>query len=129
MEQFSNLPEPVKWTTGGVAAGGLVAMGVFLSSGKWIFLLALLLLVVLLVGGYFLVAAWRRKKRNARLGGELAQHTSASPRGISDPGQRARLDDLPQQLEQCGRAYRSSATGRNPSPSPVTAADPGSRAR
>jgi hypothetical protein len=49
----------------------------------------------------------RRKQRNARLGGELAQHTSASPRGISDPGQRARLDDLRKKFEQGVREYRS----------------------
>src|SRR6266446_2813760 len=126
MEQFSNLPEPVKWTTGGVAAGGLVAMGVFLSSGKWIFLLALVLLLALLVGGYYAWKALTQKKRNARLGGELAQHSAASPRGISDPGQRARLDDLRKKFDTGVTEYRSRGKDLYKLPWYVIVGEPGS---
>src|SRR5258706_3355814 len=107
MEKFSNLPTPVKWVLGAAGAGGLIAMGSVLASGKWIFLVVLLVLLLVLLGGYFLWNAWKRKKQNARLGGQLEQHSSASPRGISDPGQRARLDDLRKKFETGVKEYRS----------------------
>src|SRR5258706_8849945 len=107
METFSNLPEPVKWILGVTGLGSLLATGMALGSGQWIFVAVLLVLLLVLLGGYFLWSAWRKKKQNARLGGELAQHSSAAPRGISDPGQRARLDDLRKKFETGVREYKA----------------------
>jgi hypothetical protein len=107
MEKFANLPDPLKWLAGAAGVGGLMGAGAIIMSGKWIFILVLVLLLIVIFGGYLLWTAWRRKLRSAQLGGELAQHSSASPRGISDPGQRARLDDLRKKFETGVREYRS----------------------
>src|SRR5438477_5410025 len=126
MEKFSNLPAPIKWVLGVTGIGALMGAGSALTSGKWAFLLVLLILLVLILGGYFLVIAWRRKKRNAQLGGELAQHSAASPRGISDPGQRARLDDLRKKFETGVAEYRSRGKDLYKLPWYVIVGEPGS---
>jgi hypothetical protein len=107
MEKFANLSPPVKWTLGVVGVGALVGTGAAIMSGAWMFILILVSLLVVLLGGYVLWTAWRRKLRSAQLGGELAQHSSASPRGISDPGQRARLDDMRKKFETGVREYKA----------------------
>jgi len=71
------------------------------------FVLILVVLLLVLLGGYLLWRAWQQKKRNAQLGGELQQHTSGSRVPLSDPGQRARLDDLRKKFDSGIEAYRS----------------------
>jgi IcmF-related N-terminal domain len=126
MERFSNLPGPVK---GGLlvgGGGGLLAAGVVLGTGDWMLLVIPLIFLVVLAGGYLLWMAWRRKKQNARLGGELQQHTTVSPRGISDPGQRARLDDMRKKFEQGVSEYRSRGKDLYTLPWYVIVGEPGS---
>jgi hypothetical protein len=41
------------------------------------------------------------------MSGDLQQHSAASPRGVSDPGQRARLDDLRKKIEEGIQVYQS----------------------
>ena len=110
MEKFANLSPPVKWTLGLVGVGALVGTGAAIMSGAWMFILILVSLLTVLLGGYVLWTTWRRKLRSAQLGGELAQHSSASPRGISDPGQRARLDDMRKKFETGVREYKARGT-------------------
>jgi type VI protein secretion system component VasK len=81
---------------------------------------------VVLAGGYLLWVSLKRKKMNARLGGELKQHSSASPQGISDPGQRARLDDLRKKFEQGVAEYRSRGKDLYTLPWYVIVGEPGS---
>ena len=107
MEKFANLPPPIKWVLGVTGISALVGTGAVIMAGLWMFILILVLLLAILLGGYFLWTLWRRKQRSAALGGELAQHSSASPRGISDPGQRARLDDLRKKFETGVREYKA----------------------
>src|SRR5882724_2663829 len=105
---IATLPRPVKITLGIVAAlglGGLAAKG--FGKGGWMFVLILVVLLLVLLGGYLLWRAWQQKKRNAQLGGELQQHTSGSRVPLSDPGQRARLDDLRKKFDSGIEAYRS----------------------
>jgi len=107
MEKLSNLPKPV---LAGAAVGGggsLIAAGVAIGSGNWwIFLIVFVLVIAVVLGGFLILAAWRRKKKSAQMGGQIQQHNSAV-RGISDPGQRARLDDLRKKFEQGVNEYRS----------------------
>ena len=126
MEKFANLPQPLKWILGVTGAGGLMATGSAVAMGKWMFILILAILLVLLVGGYLLWNAWRRKKQNAQLGREIEQHTSASPRGISDPAQRARLDDLRKKFEAGVKEYRSRGKDLYKLPWYVIVGEPGS---
>ncbi len=107
MDKFANLPPPLKWVVGATGVGALMGTGALIMSGAWMFILVLVLLLVILLGGYFLWNVWRRKQRSAQMGGELAQHSSASPRGISDPGQRARLDDMRKKFETGVREYKA----------------------
>jgi len=126
MEMFSNLPTPIKWVLGVTGIGALIGTGAAMTSGNWAFLIVLVLLLVVVLGGYLLVLAWRRKKRNAQLGGELAQHSAASPRGISDPGQRARLDDLRKKFDTGVTEYRSRGKDLYKLPWYVIVGEPGS---
>src|SRR6266487_3667338 len=126
MEKFSNLPPPVKWILGVTGMGALIGTGSALSSGKWAFLLVLIILLVVVLGGYLLWMAWRRKKQNARLGGELAQHSAATPRGLSDPGQRARLEDMRRKFQSGVDAYKSRGKDLYKLPWYVIVGEPGS---
>src|SRR5881409_2371306 len=126
MEKLSNLPTPVK---GGIEAGGgggLLAAGLLMGTGKWLFLAILVLFLAVMVGGYFLWRAWKRKKQAARMSGELQQHSSASPRAIADPGARARLDDLRKKFEQGVQEYRSRGKDLYTLPWYVIVGEPGS---
>src|SRR5882724_2794779 len=105
---IATLPRPVKITLGIVAALGLGALAARgFGKGGWMFVLILVVLLLVLLGGYLLWRAWQQKKRNAQLGGELQQHTSGSRVPLSDPGQRARLDDLRKKFDSGIEAYRS----------------------
>src|SRR5436190_44276 len=126
MEKFANLPPLMKGVLGAAGVGVLIGTGAAIMSGAWLFILILVLLLVVLLGGYFLWTAWRRRQRSAQLGGELAQHASASPRGISDPGQRARLDDLRKKFETGVREYRSRGKDLYKLPWYVIIGEPGS---
>ena len=107
MEKLLNLPKPV--IAGGAVGGGggLIAAGVALGSGNWwVFLIVFAVVIAIVLGGFLIMVAWRRKKKSAQLGGQIQQHNSTA-RGISDPGQRARLDDMRKKFEQGVVEYRS----------------------
>jgi hypothetical protein len=126
MEKFSKLPGPVK---GGIAVGGgggLMVAGLLMGTGKWVFLAILVLFLALMLGAFFLWRAWQRKKQAARMSGELQQHSSASPRAISDPGARARLDDLRKKFDQGVQEYRSRGKDLYTLPWYVIVGEPGS---
>lgn len=126
MEKFANLSPPVKWGIGVLGLGGLIGAGYAIMSGAWMFIVVLVMLLVVLLGGYLLWTALRRKQRSAQLGGELAQHSSASPRSISDPGQRARLDDMRKKFETGVREYKSRGKDLYKLPWYVIVGEPGS---
>lgn len=74
-------------------------MGIFyaLASGSkavlWIMLISVVV-IGLLLGGYWLVLKWLRNRKGEKMSAALGQHNTAAPTSISDPGARARLDDL-----------------------------------
>ncbi|MBI5387783.1 MAG: hypothetical protein HZA90_24235 [Verrucomicrobia bacterium] len=114
---------------GGGAGATLLGAGYFFGKGGktfWIFLLIAVALLLLLLGGYFLWVYLKRKRQSAKLSGELHQHSSASPRGISDPGQRARLDDLRKKFDEGVAAYRSRGKDLYSLPWYVIVGEPGS---
>src|ERR1700677_248739 len=107
MDKISNLSPGAKWGLGTAGIGGLVGVGLLMGSAKWIFIAVLLGLLILLVGGFLLFRIWQRKRQSSQFIGDISQHSTASPRGISDPGQRARLDDLRKKFQEGIDAYRS----------------------
>jgi hypothetical protein len=130
METLKNLPMPMKVGAGAAGAGGLLGLGMAAGAGNWrlilILVITVIILLAVLLGGFLLIKAWQRKKRNARLSGELAQHSSASPRSISDPGKRARLDDLRKKFQEGVEAYRSRGKDLYKLPWYVIVGEPGS---
>lgn len=106
MDTFSNLPTRLK---SGIAAtgGGLVVAGVFIGTGQWVFFAVLLLFVAIGLAGYFGWRGFKRKQQAARMTNEMQQHTTASPRAISDPAARARLDSMRQKFDKGITEYRS----------------------
>src|SRR5271165_4210482 len=71
------------------------------------FLIIALVLLAVITGGYYAWKAWMQKQQNQQFGGDISQHTSATPRGLSDPGQRARLDDMRKKFQSGVDAYKS----------------------
>src|SRR6266481_5177614 len=71
------------------------------------FLTVLLVLLAVITGIYFAWKAFNQKQQNKQFGGDISQHSSATPRGVSDPGQRARLDDLRTKFDSGIQACRS----------------------
>ena len=107
MEKLSNLPKPVVAGAAVGGGGGLVVAGVAIGSGNWwVFVIVFVIVIAIVLGAFLIAVAWRRKKKSAQLGGQIQQHNS-TVRGISDPGQRARLDDMRKKFEQGVSEYRS----------------------
>ena len=107
MELIPKISPKAKVGAGGGVLAAILGTGYLLGKGLWIFVPILGLLLVLLLGGYRMWVWWRNKRQSARMSGELQQQSAAAPRGISDPGQRARLDDLRKKFEEGVQAYRS----------------------
>jgi hypothetical protein len=71
------------------------------------FLVVLLALLAVITGFYQAWKAFNQKQQNKQFGGDISQHSSATPRGVSDPGQRARLDDMRKKFQSGIEAYKS----------------------
>ena len=106
-----------------LGAGYLFGKG---GKGFWLFLLLVVLLLLLLLGGYFLWVYLKRRRQSARFAGEMRQQSAASPRGISDPAKRARLDDLRKKFDEGITAYRSRGKDLYSLPWYVIVGEPGS---
>jgi len=90
------------------------------------FLTVLIGLLALLTGAYFAWKSLTQKQQNKQFGGELSQHSSATPRGVSDPGQRARLDDMRKKFQSGIEAYKSRGKDLYKLPWYVIVGEPGS---
>lgn len=107
---LGNIPKPIKKSALYVTVLGAVMIAfkyIPLSGTEKTFFKVLLVVVALLTAGYFGLKAMRQKKQNQQFGGDIAQHSSATPRGVSDPGQRARLDDMRKKFQSGIEAYKS----------------------
>ncbi len=107
MDQLSNLPLSIKALIGTLAAGCLAGV-VYMINPKaiWIVLIGLLI-VALIFGLYLLFIHLANKRRAASMGGEISQHSTMAPRGISDPAQRAKLDDLRRKFQEGLAKFRA----------------------
>jgi hypothetical protein len=96
MNYLKNLPLPIKVLGGTITLGGLlVSIRMVPARAIWIIVVGMLV-AMLLVGLYMLIQALMSKRRAASMGGQLTQHSAVTPRGLSDPAQRAKLDNLRQ---------------------------------
>jgi hypothetical protein len=107
MDQNSELPTSVKALVGLLAAGCLVGVANMINpKAMWIVLIGLLV-VALIFGLYLLVVFLLKRRKAASMGGDLTEHGSLSPRGISDPAHRAKLDDLRRKFQDGLATFRS----------------------
>jgi IcmF-related N-terminal domain len=90
------------------------------------FLTVLIVLLAVITGIYYAWKGFNQKQQNKQFGGDISQHSSATPRGVSDPGQRARLDDMRKKFQSGIEAYKSRGKDLYKLPWYVIVGEPGS---
>lgn len=99
---------PVAAAAGGAtAAGGLLAAVVLFKSHLVMFITLLVAILVPVLGVYLFIVQRRKKKRSQMFKDGMDSSSAASPRGISDPNKRAKLDELRRKFVEGVQAYRS----------------------
>src|SRR5579859_434421 len=107
---FGAIPKPIRVCVavfGGVFGFCLIFVYAHLDKSQKIFLTVAIVLMAIVTGAYYAWKSLMEKQQNKQFGGEISQHSSATPRGLSDPGQRARLDDLRKKFQSGVDAYKS----------------------
>jgi type VI protein secretion system component VasK len=110
LQTLGSLPKPIKMGLMylGIAVGVLGVFKTFkLGQTEKTFLIIAAILLVVISAAYYGWKAWKQKQQNRQFGGEISQHSSATPRSLSDPGQRARLDDMRKKFQSGVDAYKS----------------------
>jgi IcmF-related N-terminal domain len=90
------------------------------------FLIIAILILAAICGVYYLMKALKEKKKNEGIREDINQHSSATPRSLSDPGQRARLEDLRRKFQSGVDAYKSRGKDLYKLPWYVIVGEPGS---
>lgn len=127
--QFGSIPKPVKVCVGlftGIFSFCLIFVYFHLDKTQKITLTAAIALMAIVTGAYLTWKGWKDKQQNKQFGGEISQHSSATPRGLSDPGQRARLDDMRKKFQSGVDAYKSRGKDLYKLPWYVIVGEPGS---
>ncbi len=117
---------PVAAAAGGAtAAGGLLAAVFLFKSYLTTFLVLLMAVLVPILGAYLFIVHRRKKKRSAMFKEGMDSSSAASPRGISDPNKRAKLDELRRKFVEGVQAYRSRGKDLSSLPWYVIVGEPG----
>jgi len=102
-----NLPTAAK-AGGGVAGGGLLFFLLYFFSGSAFFIILIGMVAVgLLLGIYSYILKRRKKRKAAPLERNLMDNTAAASQDVSEPAQRALLDDLRKRFEKGVQVFRS----------------------
>lgn len=125
MEQDAKIQGLVKWGLG-VLGLGAVAAPLGLPNYGFQISLSILLLLVLCAGGYLLSRAWKRKREKQQFDNALRQENTVTPRALSDPNKRAKLDDLRRRFEEGVKVYASRGKDLYTLPWYVLVGEPGS---
>ncbi len=91
-----------------------------------LFLIISLVAIALICAVYYGWKALKEKRQNENIREEISQHSSATPRSLSDPGQRARLEDLRKKFNSGVQAYKSRGKDLYKLPWYVIVGEPGS---
>ena len=105
--------------------GGAVAAMVFFKGHLLTFLLILAAIVIPLLGGYLFIVYRRKKKRQQMFKAGMDAGNAASPRGISDPNKRAKLDELRRKFMEGVNAYKARGKDLSSLPWYVIVGEPG----
>lgn len=126
---LGNVPKPIKKSLliFSVVVG---VMAIFkyakLDQSEKLFLIIALVLLGIITAGYYAWKGWTQKQQSQQFGGDISQHSSATPRPLSDPGQRARLDDMRKKFQSGVEAYKSRGKDLYKLPWYVIVGEPGS---
>jgi hypothetical protein len=126
---LGSIPKPIKMGVLYFAAFvGVLVIFKYAKLGKTeqTFLIVLIVLLAVITGIYYAWKAFNQKQQNKQFGGDISQHSSATPRGVSDPGQRARLDDMRKKFQSGIEAYKSRGKDLYKLPWYVIVGEPGS---
>ena len=126
---FGSIPKPVRVCVAvfsGVFGFCLIFVYARLDATQKIFLTVAIVLMAVVTGAYYAFKSLKEKQSNQQFGGDISQHSSATPRGLSDPGQRARLDDLRKKFQTGIDAYKSRGKDIYKLPWYVIVGEPGS---
>ncbi len=132
LTMFMNLPMPIKAAIFVVTGGGIMGLMFFLTTTGMIgnSLTYLLLIAVAIAGAVFAiykVISKKMSKRKAKPFEEkMAESASATPSGVSDPGSRAKLDDLRKRFEEGIAVFKEHGKDLYTMPWYVIVGEPGS---
>ena len=124
---FTNLPTPLKVGLVVASGGGILAVFrlIFSPSVFWIVLIGLGL-VALFLAGYWRLLKYLKKRKAAPMERDLLKSSSATPQGISEPANVAKLDDLRKKFEEGTRKFQSAGKSLYSFPWYVIVGEPGS---
>jgi len=124
---FTNLPTPLKVGLVVASGGGILAVFrlIFSPSVFWIVLIGLALVALLLMG-YWRLIKFLKKRKAAPMEQDLLKSSSATPQGISEPANVAKLDDLRKKFEEGTRKFQSAGKSLYNFPWYVIVGEPGS---
>ncbi len=100
MNEFNNMPVPLKIGTCTVGVATVGGLGYMLKAHIWWFIGALLLLLLLVLLGVWVWRTMTRRRNNARTRSTIEQDSMVAPKPISDPNDRAKLDNLRKNFQQ-----------------------------
>ncbi len=125
-EKLKDLPLAAKIAAAVAGIGALIAtVGILPSHALWILVLALLL-AALFIAAFFLLQRVFQKRRARSMTGQLSQHSTVMPRGISDPAQRAKLDNLRLSFQKGVEKFRAAGKDLYSLPWYAVVGEPGS---
>jgi len=124
---LTNLPTPLKVGLVVASGGGILAVFrlIFSPSVFWIVLIGLALVALFLIG-YWRLLKFLKKRKAAPMERDLLKSSSATPQGISEPANVARLDDLRKKFEEGTRKFQSAGKSLYNFPWYVIVGEPGS---
>jgi hypothetical protein len=124
---FTNLPTPLKVGLLVASGGGTLAVLrlIFSPSVFWIIIIGLVL-VALILAGYWRLLKFLKKRKAAPMEQDLLKSSSATPQGISEPANVAKLDDLRKKFEEGTRKFQSAGKSLYTFPWYVIVGEPGS---
>jgi len=132
LTMFMNLPMPIKAAIFVVTGGGIVGLMFFLTTTGMIgnsltYLLLVALAIAAAAFAIYKVIAKKMSKRKAKpFEDKMAESASATPSGVSDPGSRAKLDDLRKRFEEGISVFKEHGKDLYTMPWYVIVGEPGS---
>jgi type VI protein secretion system component VasK len=124
MDQLLNLPTSIKALLASLVAGCVGLLLFIFRSAMWPVLVGLVVVVIIFCL-YLLVLRMLRQRQAKRMSGDMAQHSTVAPRGLSDPSQRAKLDNLRQNFQRGVEKFRAAGKDIYKLPWYVVVGEPG----